>query len=144
MIDATGQRFPDFMRQTVIAPLAMTRSSFEQPLPPSSTAPPSSCFNTSKSVFPSVQASGKRAFNWSMLPSTMSAEFRCRRPSAYSSHILMLQTFARAFEYSACTRFSARFNSTYRAELADGGGRTVLHQQVSSLRAGPRAHRQAG
>ena len=33
VIDVTGQRFPDFMRQTVLAPLGMTQSSYEQPLP---------------------------------------------------------------------------------------------------------------
>jgi CubicO group peptidase (beta-lactamase class C family) len=34
MIDATGQEFPVLMRQTVLAPLGMAHSSFEQPLPP--------------------------------------------------------------------------------------------------------------
>jgi len=31
--DATHQRFPDFMKQTVLAPLGMTHSTYEQPLP---------------------------------------------------------------------------------------------------------------
>ena len=35
IIDVTGQRFPDFMRQTVLAPIGMTQSSYEQPLPAS-------------------------------------------------------------------------------------------------------------
>ena len=34
IIDVTGQAFPDFMRQTVIGPIGMTHSSYEQPLPP--------------------------------------------------------------------------------------------------------------
>jgi CubicO group peptidase (beta-lactamase class C family) len=38
MIDVTGQRFPDLMRQTVLAPLSMTHSSYEQPLPPAMAA----------------------------------------------------------------------------------------------------------
>jgi CubicO group peptidase (beta-lactamase class C family) len=33
IIDVTGQRFPDYMRQTVLAPIGMTQSSYEQPLP---------------------------------------------------------------------------------------------------------------
>jgi CubicO group peptidase (beta-lactamase class C family) len=33
ILDVTGQPFPEFMRQTVLQPLGMTRSSFEQPLP---------------------------------------------------------------------------------------------------------------
>ena len=34
VIDVTGNPFPEFMRQTVLAPLGMTHSSYEQPLPP--------------------------------------------------------------------------------------------------------------
>jgi CubicO group peptidase (beta-lactamase class C family) len=34
MLDVTGQPFPEYMRQTVLAPIGMTRSSYEQPLPP--------------------------------------------------------------------------------------------------------------
>ena len=34
IIDVTGQPFPEFMRQTVLAPIGMTHSSYEQPLPP--------------------------------------------------------------------------------------------------------------
>ena len=34
MIDVTDQTFPGYMRETVLAPLGMTRSSYEQPLPP--------------------------------------------------------------------------------------------------------------
>src|SRR2546423_872850 len=34
VLDVTGQSFPEFMRQTVLAPIGMTRSSYEQPLPP--------------------------------------------------------------------------------------------------------------
>ncbi len=33
LTDVTHQRFPEFMRQTVLAPLDMTHSTFEQPLP---------------------------------------------------------------------------------------------------------------
>ena len=33
VIDVTGNPFPEFMRQTVLAPLGMTQSSYEQPLP---------------------------------------------------------------------------------------------------------------
>ncbi len=33
VLDVTRERFPDFMRQTVLAPLAMSHSSYEQPLP---------------------------------------------------------------------------------------------------------------
>src|ERR1039457_1517544 len=40
----------------------------------SSTAPPRSCFRTSKSSFPSVNASGKRALSCSMLPATRSGD----------------------------------------------------------------------
>lgn len=34
LIDVTGQPFPRFMRETVLRPLGMVESSFEQPLPP--------------------------------------------------------------------------------------------------------------
>lgn len=34
MIDVTGQSFPEFMRRTVLDPVGMTHSSYEQPLPP--------------------------------------------------------------------------------------------------------------
>ena len=34
MLDVTGQPFPEYMRQTVLAPIGMSRSSYEQPLPP--------------------------------------------------------------------------------------------------------------
>jgi hypothetical protein len=34
MIDVTGQSFPELMRMTVLGPLGMTQSSYEQPLPP--------------------------------------------------------------------------------------------------------------
>jgi len=34
MIDVTGQPFPEYMREAVLAPIGMTHSSFEQPLPP--------------------------------------------------------------------------------------------------------------
>lgn len=34
ILDVTGQSFPDFMRETVLSPLGMTHSSYEQPLPP--------------------------------------------------------------------------------------------------------------
>src|ERR1039457_1825719 len=40
----------------------------------SSTAPPRSCFRTSKFIFPSVNASGKRVLSCSMLPSTISGD----------------------------------------------------------------------
>jgi CubicO group peptidase (beta-lactamase class C family) len=33
LIDVTGQPFPEFMQQTVLNPLGMTNSTFEQPLP---------------------------------------------------------------------------------------------------------------
>jgi CubicO group peptidase (beta-lactamase class C family) len=33
MIDVTGQRFPDYMRQAVLGPIGMTHSTFEQPPP---------------------------------------------------------------------------------------------------------------
>ena len=33
IIDATGKPFPEFMRETVLAPLGMTSSTYEQPLP---------------------------------------------------------------------------------------------------------------
>ncbi len=34
MIDVTGESFPEYMRRTVLAPIGMTSSSYEQPLPP--------------------------------------------------------------------------------------------------------------
>jgi CubicO group peptidase (beta-lactamase class C family) len=34
ILDATGKTFPEFMRETVLAPLGMQRSTFEQPPPP--------------------------------------------------------------------------------------------------------------
>lgn len=34
MIDVTGESFPEFMRRTVLDPIGMTHSSYEQPLPP--------------------------------------------------------------------------------------------------------------
>ena len=34
MIDVTHQSFPDYMQRTVLTPLGMTHSSYEQPLPP--------------------------------------------------------------------------------------------------------------
>ncbi|HEY2064770.1 MAG TPA: serine hydrolase domain-containing protein [Gemmatimonadaceae bacterium] len=34
MLDVAGQSFPDYMRRTVLAPIGMTNSSYEQPLPP--------------------------------------------------------------------------------------------------------------
>jgi CubicO group peptidase (beta-lactamase class C family) len=34
IIDVTGESFPDYMRRTVLAPIGMTHSSYEQPLPP--------------------------------------------------------------------------------------------------------------
>jgi len=34
LVDVTGQSFPDLMRQLVLAPLGMTQSTYEQPLPP--------------------------------------------------------------------------------------------------------------
>ena len=34
MLDVTGQPFPEYMRQAVLAPIGMSRSSYEQPLPP--------------------------------------------------------------------------------------------------------------
>lgn len=37
-IDVTGQPFPEFMRETVLAPLKMTNSSYRQPLPKASRA----------------------------------------------------------------------------------------------------------
>ena len=38
MIDLTGQPFPRYMQQTVLAPIGMTNSSFEQPQPPARAA----------------------------------------------------------------------------------------------------------
>jgi len=38
VIDVTGRPFPDFMRDTVLQPLGMTASSYEQPLPPARAA----------------------------------------------------------------------------------------------------------
>jgi CubicO group peptidase (beta-lactamase class C family) len=35
LIETSGQTFPDFMQQTVLGPLKMSRSTFEQPLPES-------------------------------------------------------------------------------------------------------------
>jgi CubicO group peptidase (beta-lactamase class C family) len=35
MIDVTGESFPEYMRRTVLDPIGMTHSSYEQPLPPS-------------------------------------------------------------------------------------------------------------
>src|ERR1022692_3567029 len=40
----------------------------------SSRAPPRSCFSTSKSTFPSVNASGKRVLSSSILPATISGD----------------------------------------------------------------------
>lgn len=34
IVDLTGKPFPEFMRETVLQPIGMTNSSFEQPLPP--------------------------------------------------------------------------------------------------------------
>jgi CubicO group peptidase (beta-lactamase class C family) len=34
IIDLTGESFPDYMQQTVLRPIGMTSSSFQQPLPP--------------------------------------------------------------------------------------------------------------
>jgi len=34
IVDVTGKPFPEFMRETVLQPIGMTHSSFEQPLPP--------------------------------------------------------------------------------------------------------------
>ena len=34
VIDVTGQPFPQYMQQTVLGPIGMTSSSFEQPQPP--------------------------------------------------------------------------------------------------------------
>lgn len=34
LVDVTGQSFPELMRQLVLEPLGMTRSAYEQPLPP--------------------------------------------------------------------------------------------------------------
>ena len=38
IVDLTGEPFPDFMRRTVLQPIGMTNSSFEQPLPPAMAA----------------------------------------------------------------------------------------------------------
>lgn len=38
VIDVTGERYPEFMRETVLKPLGMLASSFEQPLPATLTA----------------------------------------------------------------------------------------------------------
>jgi Beta-lactamase class C and other penicillin binding proteins len=38
IVDLTGQSFPEFMRETVLRPIGMTNSSFEQPLPPAMAA----------------------------------------------------------------------------------------------------------
>lgn len=38
MLDVTGQSFPDYMRRTVLEPIGMTESSYEQPLPPAMAA----------------------------------------------------------------------------------------------------------
>jgi CubicO group peptidase (beta-lactamase class C family) len=38
IVDVTGKPFPEFMRETVLQPLGMTNSSFEQPLPPAMAA----------------------------------------------------------------------------------------------------------
>ena len=38
VLDVTGQPFPDFMRKSVLEPIGMARSSYEQPLPPAMAA----------------------------------------------------------------------------------------------------------
>jgi hypothetical protein len=38
IVDVTGKPFPEFMRETVLQPIGMTSSSFEQPLPPAMAA----------------------------------------------------------------------------------------------------------
>ena len=38
MLDVTGESFPEYMRRTVLEPIGMTSSSYEQPLPPARAA----------------------------------------------------------------------------------------------------------
>jgi hypothetical protein len=38
VVDVTGRPFPEYMREAVLAPIGMTNSSYEQPLPPSMAA----------------------------------------------------------------------------------------------------------
>lgn len=65
MMDVTGQSFPEYMRRTVLAPIGMTRSSFEQPLPPAMASATASGHYTSQQpvkgrwhIYPEMAAAG--------------------------------------------------------------------------------------
>ena len=51
-IDVTGQPFPDFMRKTVLEPIGMGRSSYQQPLPPAMAAKTASGHYSDRSLVP--------------------------------------------------------------------------------------------
>ena len=46
MIDATGKTFPELMRESVLTPLGMSASTYEQPLPPDRASSASTGYNS--------------------------------------------------------------------------------------------------
>jgi CubicO group peptidase (beta-lactamase class C family) len=52
VFDVTGRPFPDFMRESVLAPLGMTASTFEQPLPPDRLARAATAHNNGRKPLP--------------------------------------------------------------------------------------------
>jgi len=65
IIDVTGQPFPEFMQQSVLVPLGMAHSTFEQPLPEARAAEPASGYYQKGSkvggrwhIYPEMAAAG--------------------------------------------------------------------------------------
>jgi CubicO group peptidase (beta-lactamase class C family) len=63
--DVTGKRFPEYMHDAVLAPVGMTRSTYEQPLPAERAAQTASGYNADRSavegrwhVYPEMAAAG--------------------------------------------------------------------------------------
>jgi CubicO group peptidase (beta-lactamase class C family) len=52
VLDVTGQPFPDVMRQTVLEPIGMARSSYQQPLPPAMAAKTAGGHYSDRSLVP--------------------------------------------------------------------------------------------
>jgi CubicO group peptidase (beta-lactamase class C family) len=63
--DVTGKSFPEYMNQTVLAPVGMTRSTYQQPLPPDRAAQTAAGYRADRSavagkwhVYPEMAAAG--------------------------------------------------------------------------------------
>ena len=100
MIDVTGTPFPLFMRETVLGPIGMTNSSFEQPQPPERAAHTATGYYANRSpvpgrwhVYPEMAAAGL----WTTATDLAKFAIEIQETLAGKGHGVISPTMARQF-----------------------------------------------